>query len=119
MLDGLGDGHYPCKEIGNRTPLEAAATPTMDMLAREGQTGLMYTVGKGIAPESDIAVISILGYDAMKYYTGPTRSACRGIKNQGWRPCLPRKPCHTGNGKTNKGSPCRKESFHGRGDTTL
>ena len=34
VLDGLGDGHYPCKELGNLTPLEAAETPTMDMLAK-------------------------------------------------------------------------------------
>lgn len=82
VLDGLGDGKYPSKELGNRTPLEAASTPTMDMLAREGQTGLMYTVGKDIAPESDIAVISILGYDAMKYYTGrgPLEALAAGIK---------------------------------------
>lgn len=82
VLDGLGDGKYPCKELGNRTPLEAASTPTMDMLAKEGQTGLMYTVGKDIAPESDIAVISILGYDAMKYYTGrgPLEALAAGIK---------------------------------------
>lgn len=82
VLDGLGDGKYPCKELGNRTPLEAASTPTMDILAREGQTGLMYTVGKDIAPESDIAVISILGYDAMKYYTGrgPLEALAAGIK---------------------------------------
>ncbi len=56
------------------------------MLAGEGQTGLMYTAGKGIAPESDIAVISILGYDAMKYYTGrgPLEALAAGIKiNQG------------------------------------
>lgn len=82
VLDGLGDGKYPCKELGNRTPLEAASTPTMDMLAREGQTGLMYTVGKNIAPESDIAVISILGYDAMKSYTGrgPLEALAAGIQ---------------------------------------
>lgn len=82
VLDGLGDGKYPCKELGNRTPLEAASTPIMDMLAREGQTGLMYTVGKDIAPESDIAVISILGYDALKYYTGrgPLEALAVGIK---------------------------------------
>ncbi|GAN32306.1 MAG: 2,3-bisphosphoglycerate-independent phosphoglycerate mutase [Candidatus Brocadia sp. AMX2] len=82
VLDGLGDGKYPCKELGNRTPLEAASTPAMDMLAREGQSGLMYTVGKDIAPESDIAVISILGYDAMKYYTGrgPLEALAAGIK---------------------------------------
>ncbi|HHT9142246.1 MAG TPA: alkaline phosphatase family protein [Candidatus Wujingus californicus] len=82
VLDGMGDGDYTCKELGNRTPLEAAFTPTMDMLAREGQTGLMYTVGKGIAPESDIAVISILGYDAMKTYSGrgPLEALAAGIK---------------------------------------
>jgi 2,3-bisphosphoglycerate-independent phosphoglycerate mutase len=50
--------------------LEAAETPNMDQLARNGKTGLMYTVGKGIAPESDVAVISILGYDPFKYSTG-------------------------------------------------
>lgn len=82
VLDGLGDGNYPCAELGNRTPLEAAVTPTMDMLAREGQTGVMYTVGKGIAPESDIAVISILGYDAMKHYTGrgPLEAHAAGLE---------------------------------------
>ena len=82
VLDGLGDGSYPCKELGNRTPLEAASTPTMDMLAREGQTGVMYTVGKDIAPESDIAVISILGYDAMRYYTGrgPLEALAVGLR---------------------------------------
>lgn len=82
VLDGLGDGKYPCEELDNRTPLDAASTPTMDKLAREGQTGLMYTVGKTIAPESDIAVISILGYDAMKYYTGrgPLEALAAGIK---------------------------------------
>lgn len=82
VLDGLGDGSYPCKELSNKTPLEAASTPTMDMLAREGQTGVMYTVGKDIAPESDIAVISILGYDAMRYYTGrgPLEALAVGLK---------------------------------------
>ena len=82
VLDGLGDGNHPCKELGNQTPLEAAETPLMDILARHGQTGLMYTVGKGIAPESDIAVISILGYDALKYYTGrgPLEALATGIK---------------------------------------
>lgn len=82
VLDGLGDGKYPSEELGNRTPLDAASTPTMDKLAKEGQSGLMYTVGKGIAPESDIAVISILGYDAMKYYAGrgPLEALAVGIK---------------------------------------
>jgi 2,3-bisphosphoglycerate-independent phosphoglycerate mutase len=63
-------GDLPIKELGNKTPLEAADTPNMDFLAAHGKTGLMYTVKKGIAPESDVAVISILGYDPFKYGTG-------------------------------------------------
>jgi 2,3-bisphosphoglycerate-independent phosphoglycerate mutase len=68
VIDGLGD--LPIKELGNETPLGAAMTPNLDRLARDGKTGLMYTVGKGIAPESDAGVISILGYDPFKYSTG-------------------------------------------------
>ena len=67
-IDGMGD--LPIEELGNKTPLEFAETPHMDSLAKKGKTGLMYTVGKGIAPESDVAVISILGYDPHKYHTG-------------------------------------------------
>ncbi len=68
VIDGMGD--LPIAELGNKTPLEAAKTPNMDFLARNGQTGLMYTVGKGVAPESDAAVISLLGYNPFKYSTG-------------------------------------------------
>lgn len=80
VLDGLGD--TPIKELRNKTPLEAAFTPNMDKLAQAGKSGMMYTVGKGIAPESDIAVISLLGYDAHKYYTGrgPLESFAEGLK---------------------------------------
>ncbi|MGE5638147.1 MAG: phosphoglycerate mutase, partial [Chloroflexota bacterium] len=60
VIDGMGD--LPIAELGNKTPLEAAKTPNMDFLAQSGQTGLMYTVGEGVAPESDAAVISLLGY---------------------------------------------------------
>ena len=67
-IDGMGD--LPIKSLGNKTPLEAAETPNMDALAETGKTGLMYTVKKGIAPESDVAVISLLGYDPFKYSTG-------------------------------------------------
>jgi len=67
-IDGMGD--IPTKGLGNKTPLEAAETPNMNALAQNGKTGLMYTVGKGIAPESDVAVISLLGYDPFKYSTG-------------------------------------------------
>lgn len=68
VIDGMGD--LPIEELGGRTPLEAAETPNMDALARKGKLGLMYSVGKGIAPESDVAVISILGYDPFEYGTG-------------------------------------------------
>lgn len=80
VLDGLGD--LPIKELGNKTPLEAAITPNMDRLAQRGKTGLVYPVDKGIAPESDIAVISLLGYDAHKYYTGrgPLEAFAEGLK---------------------------------------
>jgi 2,3-bisphosphoglycerate-independent phosphoglycerate mutase len=79
VLDGLGD--LPIKELGNKTPLEAALTPNIDRLAQTGKTGLVYPVAKGIAPESDIAVISLLGYDAHKYYTGrgPLEAFAEGL----------------------------------------
>jgi 2,3-bisphosphoglycerate-independent phosphoglycerate mutase len=68
VLDGLGD--EPVAELGDKTPLEAAVTVNMDRLAQKGRTGLVHTFSPGIAPESDIAVISLLGYDPNKYYTG-------------------------------------------------
>jgi len=79
VLDGLGD--QPIKELNNKTPLEAALTPNMDRLAQGGETGIVYPVEKGLAPESDIAVISLLGYDAHKYYTGrgPLEAFAEGL----------------------------------------
>lgn len=76
VIDGMGD--LPIEEMGNKTPLEAANTPNMDFLAKIGRTGLMYTVGKGIAPESDAGVISILGYDPFKYYVSRGVLECIG-----------------------------------------
>ena len=80
VLDGLGDLPHP--DLGEKTPLEAAVTPFLDKLAGDGQTGLMHTVGEDIAPESDVAVISILGYDAERYYTGrgPLESYAEGLE---------------------------------------
>ncbi len=61
VLDGASD------RVGNEeTPLEAASTPNLDKFAREGVLGSMYTVGEGIAPESDAGVFSLLGYDPLK-----------------------------------------------------
>jgi 2,3-bisphosphoglycerate-independent phosphoglycerate mutase len=67
-LDGLGD--EPIPELGDRTPVEAAETPFLDDLARRGSQGLVHTVGSDIAPESDIAVFAILGYDPREEHPG-------------------------------------------------
>ena len=68
ILDGLGDD--PLDALDGKTPLEAAATPALDSLAATGANGFVTTVGEGIAPESDIAVLAILGYDPFAYHTG-------------------------------------------------
>jgi 2,3-bisphosphoglycerate-independent phosphoglycerate mutase len=67
-LDGLGDDPIP--EFDGRTPLEAAETPNLDALAARGRTGTVVTVGPGIAPESDIGVFGILGYDPHEEHPG-------------------------------------------------
>src|SRR2546428_11020933 len=60
VVDGAGD-----REDDSPTPLEAARTPNLDKLASMGALGLLYTVGKGVAPESDAGVFSLLGYDPL------------------------------------------------------
>src|SRR5690242_18663384 len=60
LLDGVGDLPHPA--LNDLTPLEAAYTPNLDSLARNGSMGRVITVGKGIAPQSDIAVFNMLGY---------------------------------------------------------
>jgi len=60
LLDGVGDLPHP--DLGGKTPLEAANTPTLDKIARRGVIGEVISVEKGIAPESDIAVFNMLGY---------------------------------------------------------
>jgi 2,3-bisphosphoglycerate-independent phosphoglycerate mutase len=60
LLDGVGDLPHP--DLAGKTPLEAATTKNMDILAKNGIMGQVISVGKGIAPESDIAVFNMLGY---------------------------------------------------------
>ena len=60
LLDGVGDLPHP--NLAGKTPLDAASTPNLDRLAKNGTMGQVITVGKGIAPESDIAVFNMLGY---------------------------------------------------------
>ncbi|MEM1744516.1 MAG: alkaline phosphatase family protein [Candidatus Nezhaarchaeales archaeon] len=68
VLDGAAD--RPNSQLEGKTPLQHAYKPNIDYLAKTGATGLVYIVDKGIAPESDVAVLSILGYDPFKYHTG-------------------------------------------------
>jgi 2,3-bisphosphoglycerate-independent phosphoglycerate mutase len=60
VLDGA------CGRLGTKTPLEKASTPNLDAMTKRGSLGQMYTVGKGIAPESDAGVFSLLGYDPLE-----------------------------------------------------
>jgi len=68
----LGDGMAgePLEELGGRTTLEAAVTPTMDELAKKSEQGLARMVPEGMAPGSDTANLSVAGYNPREYYTG-------------------------------------------------
>jgi 2,3-bisphosphoglycerate-independent phosphoglycerate mutase len=68
IMDGLGD--RPIKELGDKTPLEAAHTPHLDALASRGICGVQNALGVGQRPGSDTSHLAILGYDPEKYYTG-------------------------------------------------
>src|ERR1700752_1566535 len=60
LLDGVGDLPHP--DLKGATPLSFAKTPNLDKIARNGSIGQVISVGKGIAPQSDIAVFNMLGY---------------------------------------------------------
>ncbi|QUH30185.1 cofactor-independent phosphoglycerate mutase [Vallitalea guaymasensis] len=68
----LGDGmaDEPVKQLGDKTPLQVADKENIDSLARIGEVGLVKTIPDGLAPGSDTANLSVLGYDPQKYYTG-------------------------------------------------
>jgi len=78
--DGMGD--EPIDALDNKTPIEAAATPVMDRLAVSGEQLLVQTVPAGFPPGSDVANLSLLGYEPEKYYTGraPLEAASMGIE---------------------------------------
>ncbi|MBI4707163.1 MAG: cofactor-independent phosphoglycerate mutase [Candidatus Omnitrophica bacterium] len=82
VLVGDGMADYPIKELGDRTPLEAARTPNMDFIAKHGRLGRVRTVPEGKSPASDVANMTILGYDPKKYYTGrgPLEAANLGVE---------------------------------------
>lgn len=68
LCDGTAD--EPLESLGGRTPLEAARTPGMDRLAGKSEIGMVRTVPEGMAPGSDTANLSVIGYDPRKYYSG-------------------------------------------------
>lgn len=68
LCDGMGD--YKIPEIGNKTPLEFAKTPYMDLMAKTGKIGLVKTIADGYKPGSDVANLGVLGYKASESYTG-------------------------------------------------
>ncbi|WP_440948913.1 cofactor-independent phosphoglycerate mutase [Methanosarcina sp. T3] len=70
VLIGDGMADYPIEELGGRTILQAARTPAMDSIAAHGKTGLAKTVPEGFPPGSDVANMSIFGYDPAIYYSG-------------------------------------------------
>jgi 2,3-bisphosphoglycerate-independent phosphoglycerate mutase len=78
--DGAAD--EPFEALGGRTPLQAARTPEMDRIAREGVLGLSRNVPDRFIPASDVATLSLFGYDPVRYYTGraPLEAAAMGIQ---------------------------------------
>src|SRR5450631_2264416 len=78
--DGMSDVTY--SELDNKSPLQAAATPNMDFMAQHGQVGLAKTVPEGLPPGSDVANLSVFGYDPRGCYTGrsPLEAISMGVE---------------------------------------
>lgn len=80
LYDGMAD--YPVPELEGKTPMMIAKKPNLDFLAQKSEVGLVRTVAHGLAPGSDVANMSVMGFDPMKYYTGrsPLEAASIGIQ---------------------------------------
>lgn len=81
ILVGDGMGDHPIAELGHKTPLQAASTPAIDALCRKAEILEVTTVPDGYHPGSDVANMSLLGYNPAHYYTGraPLEAANMGI----------------------------------------
>lgn len=79
LCDGMAD--YKIEELDNQTPMETANKPTMNYLAKHGEVGLVKTVDDTLSPGSDVANLSVMGYDPLIYYSGrsPLEAASIGI----------------------------------------
>lgn len=82
LPDGAAD--EPVEQLDGRTPLEAATTPNIDWIAKNGRQGCVVTVPEGFLPGSDVATLTLLGYDPRIDYTGraPLEAVARGIKTR-------------------------------------
>jgi len=80
VADGMAD--YPIPELGDRTPIEAARTPNLDFIAMHGRLGRIKTIPEKMTPASDVANMSILGYNPKEFYCGrgPLEAANLGIE---------------------------------------
>ncbi|MFA7283745.1 MAG: cofactor-independent phosphoglycerate mutase, partial [Candidatus Omnitrophota bacterium] len=80
VADGMAD--HPVDELNMRTPLEAARTPNMDFIVQNGYLGQVKTIPDKMNPASDVANLSIMGYDPARYYSGraPLEAANLGIE---------------------------------------
>lgn len=80
LCDGMAD--YPVEALGGATPMEKAAKPVMDLLASRAEVGLVRTVAHGLKPGSDVANLSVMGYDPAIYYTGrsPLEAVSMGVQ---------------------------------------
>ena len=80
LCDGMAD--YPVEALGGKTPMEVAKKPNIDALASKGEVGLVRTVAAGLKPGSDVANMSVLGFDPKKCYTGrsPLEAVSIGVK---------------------------------------
>lgn len=79
LCDGMAD--YPVPALGGKTPMMCAKKPNIDALARHSEVGLVRTVAEGLKPGSDVANMSVLGFDPRKCYTGrsPLEAASIGV----------------------------------------
>lgn len=79
LCDGMAD--TPVPQLGNKTPMEVADKPCMNSLAKDSEMGLIKTVAEGLKPGSDVANLSVMGYEPAKYYSGrsPLEAASIGI----------------------------------------
>ena len=78
LCDGMAD--EPVEQLGNVTPMEKAYKPNMDALAAKGEVGMVKTVAEGLKPGSDVANLSVLGYEPAVYYSG--RSPLRNFTQE-------------------------------------